>query len=97
MGVPVVSLRGTSHAGRMVASVLDGLGLTDLIAEDAASYVRIASELCEDTRRLKALRAGLRSRMEGTPIRDEAGFTRAFESACLDLLALESSRPVPNR
>lgn len=83
MGVPVVTLSGNTHAGRMVTSVLHAIGLTDLIAEDRASYERIAGALCVDQSRIITLREGLRQRMENSPVRDETGFTRAFEAACL--------------
>jgi predicted O-linked N-acetylglucosamine transferase (SPINDLY family) len=39
MGVPVVTLRGDRHAGRMVASLLTCLGLQELVAETPADYV----------------------------------------------------------
>ncbi|MEP6883021.1 MAG: hypothetical protein ABI866_13560, partial [Dokdonella sp.] len=80
MGVPVLTLRGTTHAGRMVASVLDGLGLNDWIAEDVESYIRIAAELCRDQEGLSRIRAQLRERMERSALRDEVGFTREFET-----------------
>ena len=83
MGVPVVSLRGDTHAGRMVASVLHCMNLDELIAADTEDYVRIVGELCRDRTRLSQLRAGLRERVEKSPLRDEAGFTRKFEAACL--------------
>jgi len=79
MGVPVVSLYGKSHAGRMVASVLNSLDLDELIAEDEASYGRIAADLCNDHARLLDYRNSLRSRFENSSLRDEAGFTRAVE------------------
>jgi predicted O-linked N-acetylglucosamine transferase (SPINDLY family) len=37
MGVPVVALRGRTHAGRMSASVLTALGLRDLVADTRRS------------------------------------------------------------
>lgn len=85
-GVPVVSLRGDTHAGRMVGSVLHGLGLGELIAEDRQSYVAKAGDLCSDPDRLARLRAGLRGRMECSPLRDEPGFVRTFESRCQSIL-----------
>lgn len=87
MGVPVVSLRGNTHAGRMVASVLESLKLPELIATDTLAYVQIAGALSRDKERLSKLRMGLRQRMEQSPLRDEAGFTRRFEAACLWVLA----------
>lgn len=83
MGVPVVSLRGNTHAGRMVASVLESLKLPELIATDTQDYVHIAGALSRDKERLSKLRNGLRQLMENSPLRDEAGFTRKFEAACL--------------
>lgn len=80
MGVPVLTLRGTTLASRMVASVLDGLGLNDWIAEDVESYIRIAAELCRDQEGLSRIRAQLRERMERSALRDEVGFTREFET-----------------
>jgi predicted O-linked N-acetylglucosamine transferase (SPINDLY family) len=82
MGVPVVTLQGNTHAGRMVASVLNALGLNEFIANDADSYVSAASNLCNDHQRLSTLRSELRSRMEHSPLRDESGYTRLFEAAC---------------
>lgn len=83
MGVPVVSLRGNTHAGRMVASVLESLELHEFIAADTPDYVRIAGAMCRDPERLMDLRMELRQRMENSPLRDEAGFARKFEAACL--------------
>lgn len=92
MGVPVVSLYGNRHAGRMVASVLNIIGLNDLVAHDVESYIRRAGELCNDPRYLIELRAGLRERLESSPIRDEEGFTRKFEAACRRIVG--SKEPV---
>lgn len=85
-GVPVVTLRGNTHAGRMVASVLEGLGLGELIGADDQAYVRIAAGLCRDPQRLQELRGGLRDRMQASPVRDEAGFVAALEARLRSLV-----------
>ena len=92
MGVPVVSLRGQAHAGRMVASVLQGMGLAELVADSQEEYVRIAVELSRDQQRLSMLREGLRERVEKSPLRDEAGFAGKFEEACLSAFRETLSR-----
>jgi len=81
MGVPVVTLRGRTCAGRMVASVLDAMGLPELIAETADDYVRIAADLARDDARRQRLRETLRLRMLRSPLCDKAGFTRGLEEA----------------
>jgi len=88
MGVPVVSMKGNSHAGRMVASVLNLLGLNELIAEDTEAYNRIASDLCSDKDRLIRYRNTLRDRCEQSPLRDEKGFTKKLEAEYRSILKL---------
>jgi len=81
MGVPVVTLRGRSCAGRMVASVLEAAGLPELVAETPDDYRRIAAELARDAARRKELRETLRPRLLRSPLCDKAAFTRGLEEA----------------
>jgi predicted O-linked N-acetylglucosamine transferase (SPINDLY family) len=60
---------------------LQTLGLEELIARDEGEYIERAVELANDLDRLDALRSGMRSRFEASPLRDEAGFTRELEAA----------------
>ena len=86
MGVPLVTLHGDGHAGRMVASVLESIGLEELIAFDRDSYLRISSQLAADPGRMTELRGGLRRAMSNSALCDEAGFTLGFEHAILGTL-----------
>jgi predicted O-linked N-acetylglucosamine transferase (SPINDLY family) len=81
MGVPVVTLRGNRHAGRMVASVLSCLGLTEWIGDTPEAYCRAAARLAGDVANLAAVRAGLRARVAGSPVCDGVGFVRGLEVA----------------
>jgi predicted O-linked N-acetylglucosamine transferase (SPINDLY family) len=81
MGVPVVTLEGDRHAGRVGASLLAHAGLDELIARTPDSYVAAAVELARDPARLAAFRAGLRPRMAVSSLTDAAGFTRTIEAA----------------
>jgi predicted O-linked N-acetylglucosamine transferase (SPINDLY family) len=81
MGVPVVTLVGSSVVGRAGLSQLTNLGLTELIASTADQYVRIVGELAEDRPRLSRLRATLRARMQASPLMDAPRFTRNIEAA----------------
>jgi predicted O-linked N-acetylglucosamine transferase (SPINDLY family)/predicted SAM-dependent methyltransferase len=85
MGVPVVTLRGDRHAGRVGASLLDSVGLGELIGEDLADYERIAVRLAGDRAALAALRGGLRERMRQSVLRDEPGFVRELEEGYLGM------------
>ena len=79
MGVPVVTLRGGHHRGRVGASLLTRIGLDDCIAADAEAYIAIAAGLAGDTARRAEMRTGLRGRM--APLCDAGRFARDMEAA----------------
>jgi protein O-GlcNAc transferase len=79
MGVPVVTLKGNLHSGRVGASLLGQIGLTDLIADTVENYVEIAAALAEDPARLQDLRHSLRRRLAASPLCDGAAFVRKME------------------
>lgn len=80
MGVPVLSIAGTAAISRWGISLLSAVGLPDLVAEDADSYVALAVRLAGDPEFLAAKRSGLRARMLRSPLMDERGYTRALEA-----------------
>jgi protein O-GlcNAc transferase len=79
-GVPVLSRRGTRHAGRMVASVLGCVGLANWVADSPEQFVARAA-LAAEPGPLAALRAGLRERVQRSALSDGAGFVRGLEGA----------------
>ena len=81
MGVPFVTLAGRPSVGRLGSSILHGIGHPEWIANSEDDYVEKAVKLAGDLPRLAFLRAGLRTEMESSPIRDEAGFARRVEAA----------------
>lgn len=81
MGVPVITLAGDRHAGRVGVSILANLGLDELIAWNMKAYLEHAQALANDAGRLVELRQAMRARVSSSPLRDEHGFVLAFESA----------------
>ena len=81
MGVPVISLVGERHSGRVGLDLLSRVGLAEFAAPDLDSYVAIAAALAGDRPRLRRLRGELRERMRASPLCDAPGFARAFEAA----------------
>ncbi|CAN5530946.1 tetratricopeptide repeat protein [soil metagenome] len=81
MGVPVVTLAGPSHVSRVGVSLLNNVGLADLVADTPADYVRIAGELAGDLPRLKTLRTTLRDTMKASPLMDGKNFAKGIEAA----------------
>ncbi|MGB7542861.1 MAG: hypothetical protein WBM28_12710, partial [Burkholderiales bacterium] len=81
MGVPVVSLVGDTAPSRGGASVLDVIGLGELVAQTSEEYLDIAAGLANDPARVAALRSGMRARMAASALMDAERFTRNLEEA----------------
>jgi predicted O-linked N-acetylglucosamine transferase (SPINDLY family) len=81
MGVPTVTLVGASAVARAGFSQLSNLGLTELIAKTPQEYVRIATSLAQDPRRLAQLRTTLRPTMRSSPLIDGRSFAANVENA----------------
>jgi predicted O-linked N-acetylglucosamine transferase (SPINDLY family) len=81
MGVPVVSLAGRTAVSRAGSTLLSNVGLEHLVARTPEQYVELAAATLRDAAALAALRAGLRGRLERSPVMDAPRFTRDFEAA----------------
>ena len=87
MGVPVLALRGESHAGRTGASLLTGLGLQALIAATIEDYVEAAVAMADAGHpwRSAERRRDLRTRMQAAPLCRPALFVPSLERAYRDM------------
>ncbi len=81
MGVPVVTLAGNRHAGRVGASLLTQAGLESYIATQQDEYVSIALDLAQNVDVLSATRHALRENIKRSPLCDGAGFCSRMEAA----------------
>jgi len=80
-GVPVLTCAGEAFASRMAGSLLNALGLPELIAPSLAQYERIARELLATPSRLAAFRAALVRKRGAHPLFDAERFCRDLERA----------------
>lgn len=80
MGVPVVSLAGTTFMARQGVGLLTHAGLEDWLADSAEAYVATAVRHAADIEGLARLRAGLRSRLQASPVFDQHAFADDFEA-----------------
>jgi protein O-GlcNAc transferase len=86
-GVPVVSLAGSSHVARVGVSLLNAVGLADLVAEQREDYIAIAVKLAADRARLQQLRTSLGERLKTSALGDAVGFTRKLEGCYRQMVA----------
>ena len=82
MGVPTLTLAGRTVPGRQGAALMGHAGLGAFVATDAADFQEKGLHWADDLVALADIRAGLRARIEQSPIRRPeviaAGVERAF-------------------
>lgn len=86
MGVPLVTLCGDRHATRVGSSILQRVGLQELIADDAKSYIKIATKLATDPASLISLRAEMRTRLMNSDLTNAKQFAHDVECSYLDMI-----------
>lgn len=84
-GLPVLTCRGTSFAGRVAASLLTTLGVPELIAEDLDEYVAMAKTLATGPEQLEAIRLKIMTTPGRQTLFDARAFAQGFEEALLSI------------
>jgi predicted O-linked N-acetylglucosamine transferase (SPINDLY family) len=80
-GVPVITCHGATFAGRVATSVLQTLGLLELVTQDLAAYEALALSLANSPERLEQLRGRLARNRRTHPLFDTNRFRRHIEAA----------------
>ena len=81
MGVPVITLAGNAHRGRVGASLLNAVGLGRFVAETPEQYLTLAAGLAADPDHLAELRTTLRRQVNESSLCDAPAFARKVEAA----------------
>lgn len=77
-GCPVLTCSGRSFAGRVAASLLQHLGLPELVCEDEEAFIAMATHLGNDREALATLRRHLAQQRTQSPLFDMQGFAADF-------------------
>jgi predicted O-linked N-acetylglucosamine transferase (SPINDLY family) len=85
MGVPVVTLSGRAHAGRVSHAILAGIGREQWAASNVGEYVQKAMMLAADVAALREGRAALRQLMAESLLTDAVQHARNMEQLMLSL------------
>jgi predicted O-linked N-acetylglucosamine transferase (SPINDLY family) len=80
-GLPVLTQIGPTFAGRVAASLLNAIGLPELIARSREQYESIAIELAQNRERLESIKEKLARHRLTTPLFNTRLFTRHIEAA----------------
>ncbi|EUJ09242.1 putative O-linked N-acetylglucosamine transferase, SPINDLY family [Methylophilaceae bacterium 11] len=80
MGVPTLTLAGSTLIARQGASMMSAAGLVDWVVNTPAQYVQQALHLAKDISKLTQLRAGLRAQVQHSPLMDGQRFAHQMET-----------------
>jgi protein O-GlcNAc transferase len=84
-GVPVLTLRGEDYYARLGVQIVEGVGMSDLVAASWDDYVARAVALSGDPAALDALRDRALAGLDAAPYSDEPAMTRRLEAVYRDL------------
>ncbi|HUI59731.1 MAG TPA: hypothetical protein VLX90_05885, partial [Steroidobacteraceae bacterium] len=80
-GLPLLTCAGESFCARVAASLLNAVGLPELIASSPLQYEELAIKLAREPARLAELRSRLANNRLTAPLFDTEAFTRHLEDA----------------
>ncbi|GAA4427900.1 tetratricopeptide repeat protein [Acidovorax lacteus] len=81
MGVPVLTLEGSTLLSRQGAGLLHAAGLRDWVAQTPEDYVSKAAAFARDLPGLSQLRSELRQQVQQSPLFNASRFARHLEAA----------------
>jgi predicted O-linked N-acetylglucosamine transferase (SPINDLY family) len=80
-GLPVLTQIGDTFPGRVAASLLQAIGLPELIVSTQEAYAQLAIELASDSQKLAAIKHKLAANRVAKPLFDTQLLTRRIETA----------------
>jgi predicted O-linked N-acetylglucosamine transferase (SPINDLY family) len=80
-GLPLITCIGSTFAGRVGASVLNAVGMPELVTTSLEEYEALALKLARDSALLASIKAKLAANRLTTPLFDTARYTRHLEAA----------------
>lgn len=86
-GLPVLTCTGEAFAGRVAASLLNAIGLPELITATQAQYEELAVHLATKPALMAAIRKKLTNNKAVAPLFDTPRFTKNLESAYTQIYA----------
>src|SRR6266550_2156900 len=80
-GLPLLTVLGSTFAGRVAASLLHAAGLPELVTSSLAEYESLALRFARDPSALALVKAKLRNNRDTCPLFDTERMTRNLEAA----------------
>lgn len=85
-GLPILTCQGSAFPGRVAASLLQAIGLPELITQNMAEYENLALQLATQPRLLAEIKAKLLNNRETYPLFDTERFRNHLETAYIAMM-----------
>ncbi len=85
MNIPLITYPGETFQSRVAGSLLNALGMNELIMPDLATYAATAISLALDPKALKQLKKKLKKHCHEQPLFDTKRFVVNLEKAYLEM------------
>jgi len=95
-GLPVVTLIGETFAGRVAASLLNAIGLPELITTTPEAYEHLAIDLATNPEKLANIKLKLSANRLVAPLFDTKLYTKHIEAAYVAVYERHQSRLAPD-
>ena len=83
VGLPIITCCGQSFAARVAASLLQAIGMTELITNDLGAYEQLALRVASEPSVLQEIRGRLRLNRQCYPLFNTQRYRRHLEAAYL--------------
>jgi predicted O-linked N-acetylglucosamine transferase (SPINDLY family) len=95
VGLPVLTVLGSTFAGRVAASLLQSAGVPELVTRSLPEYEELAVKLAREPWRLASTRAKLRGTRDTCALFDTTRITRSLESVYCRMWDIHQSGSPP--
>jgi len=85
MGLPILTLKGSSFNSREAASIINAVNLPEMITTTIEEYESLAIELATNPKKYEFIKKKLVSNLPNAPLFDTVKFTKNLESAFLSI------------
>ena len=87
-GLPIVTKMGKQFSARVCASLLNAVGLPELVVNTEEEYEKLILDLASDNEKLKKIKSKLLSNKDKSPLFDSETYTKNFEQALKEVFEL---------
>lgn len=94
--LPVLTLIGESFAARVAASLLNAVGMPEMIVNSQEEYESLAIDLAKYPEKLEEIKIRLKDNLVNAPLFDTPLFTKNLESAYIEIYKRHQAGLVPD-